>query len=312
MTACSEVLEVEDVAKEDYSKNELEQEQILQDKDDLEELEQEEVEVFEPEEDVIINLKDLTSEEIIELKQRFLTVGTYLTFDEELDSETMLAISGIKSEEDEELDEYEIKSSIFEAFLAETDENFANLDDGYMMIVNKKLSLRYDYEPANLRVVNVFASRETFLEDETALATEAMFKKATEDGVELILASGYRDFYLQDDLFRRKVANVGFEDANLVVAIPGESGHQTGYVIDITSKSMNWSLLESFENTKEFAWLMENCADFGFIMRYPKDKVDVTEYSYEPWHYRYIADAEIANLIMSEGITLEEYYELYK
>lgn len=314
LTGCSQVaklknvVETQNIVDEEQSNPQVPQD-YPQDDDELSTEEQEIVEEVEPV--TIINLSELDDDTIIELKQRFLTIDTYLSLDEVIDDAALEAFGEIKIEYDDELEQYEIKSSTLDAFIEETDQYFANTDDGYLMVTNKTLSLRYDYEPENLRVVTALSNRETYLEDQTATAVEAMFDKALEDGIQLIVASGYRDFYYQDGLFSRKVANVGLEDANKVVAMPGESEHQTGYVLDITSVSANWSLEESFENTEEFAWLQENCADFGFILRYMKDKVDITGYSYEPWHYRYIGDVEIANFIMDNGITLEEYHEFY-
>ena len=93
------------------------------------------------------------------------------------------------------------------------------------------------------------------------------------------------------------------------VAPPGTSEHLTGLAVDLISPdwyNTHSSLTSDFENTKQFAWLYAHCAEYGFILRYPKDKVAITGYSYEPWHYRYVG-VEAAKEIMSKKICLEEY-----
>ena len=95
--------------------------------------------------------------------------------------------------------------------------------------------------------------------------------------------------------------------AATVVKRPGQSEHNTGLAVDVGG-SGNYSLSQDFENTASFKWLYENCADYGFILRFPKGKEDVTGVIYEPWHYRYVGK-KVAKEIMSKGICLEEYLE---
>jgi D-alanyl-D-alanine carboxypeptidase len=90
------------------------------------------------------------------------------------------------------------------------------------------------------------------------------------------------------------------------VARPGTSEHQTGLTMDITAKSVGLELVESFENTAEGKWLASNAHNYGFILRYPKGKTNITGYAFEPWHYRYVG-VDIATDIFNRGITLEEY-----
>ena len=82
----------------------------------------------------------------------------------------------------------------------------------------------------------------------------------------------------------------------------GHSEHQTGLALDINTASTQ----AHFENTRAYAWLQTHCAQYGFLLRYPKGKEAVTGYRFEPWHYRYVG-AEIAGACMSQGITYEEY-----
>lgn len=128
--------------------------------------------------------------------------------------------------------------------------------------------------------------------------------------------SCYRSVALQKSLYDRQVqkqlAN-GYarakaeEIAATIVKRPGQSEHNTGLAADLGG-SGDYSLNQSFENTKAFRWLMENCADYGFILRFPKNKEAITGVIYEPWHYRYVGK-EAAREIMDGGLCLEEYLE---
>ena len=264
-----------------------------------------------PEAITILNLEDFNENEILDLKHRFLTYDVYLDMTGTLDEQTVSVVSELKIKLNDDSLGSELKSTTLDAFVEATDNKFANVSHEYLMLTNKNLSLWHDYAPKSITKVNVTANKETYLDENAAKATEAMFEKAKADGIKLVLISGYRDFFYQEGLFQRKVNQIGFVEANKIVAQPGESEHQTGFVIDISCDSIGWKLQDNFDATKEYAWLKENAPDFGFILRYPKHKVDVTDYSYEPWHYRYIGDAEIANFIMDNDLTLEEYHEQY-
>ncbi len=95
-----------------------------------------------------------------------------------------------------------------------------------------------------------------------------------------------------------------------MVKRPGYSEHNTGLAVDLGG-SGNFKLEQDFENTAAFAWLIENCADYGFILRFPKGKEAITGVIYEPWHYRYVGK-EAAKEIMSSNLCLEEYLEKYQ
>ena len=129
------------------------------------------------------------------------------------------------------------------------------------------------------------------------------------------VVSLYRTHQTQVNLFEAQVervlakGNYTREEAEAIAATdtarPGTSEHQIGLAADILGSGYA-SLEESFENTEAFRWLYENCAEYGFILRYPKDKTKITGVMYEPWHYRYVG-VEHARIIMQRGITLEEY-----
>ncbi len=185
--------------------------------------------------------------------------------------------------------------------------------DWRLVIANKKYPLPKSY------VVNtVYLAGGYRIDSRVADAYKSMILAAKNDGIVLNLISGFRTYAGQTSLYNNKVnqyINQGYskekanEFAAQYVAPPGTSEHLTGLAVDLISTdwySKNQYLTADFEKTKEFQWLYAHCAEFGFILRYPKDKVDVTGYSYEPWHYRYVG-VEAAKEIMSKKICLEEY-----
>ena len=133
---------------------------------------------------------------------------------------------------------------------------------------------------------------------------------AREQGLSVYLSSTYRDYATQTYLYNRKVSQYGEEIAKTIVAPPGTSEHQLGLAADITDKYYEFKD-ESLENTELFQWMSANCAQYGFIVRYPKDKEDVTGIMYEPWHFRYVG-VEAAEYIMENGLCLEEFVALYE
>ena len=129
--------------------------------------------------------------------------------------------------------------------------------------------------------------------------------------------SGYRSAETQDYLYWRKVQQYrdqGYSEydaqsvGGTVVKRPGYSEHNCGLAIDLGG-SGNFALETDFEETEAFAWLIEHCADYGFILRFPEGKEDITGVIYEPWHYRYVG-TEAAKYIMENDLCLEEYLEL--
>jgi len=135
------------------------------------------------------------------------------------------------------------------------------------------------------------------------------------ENVRIIALSAYRDYEYQKELFDDKVQRLqqekGYsvskarEEAATVVAVPGTSEHQLGLALDLVD-ARHVKLDESQENTDAYKWLSKHCAEYGFIVRYPNGKTDITGIIYEPWHFRYVG-VEAATYIMENGITLEEY-----
>lgn len=114
------------------------------------------------------------------------------------------------------------------------------------------------------------------------------------------IISAYRSYYSQEIIFKGWCDLYGFEYASTISSQAGHSEHQTGLTMDLDS------LDESYANTPEGKWLAENCWKYGFIIRYPKGKEDITGYAYEPWHVRYLGKST-ANLVYHSGLTLEEF-----
>src|SRR5699024_10169903 len=118
--------------------------------------------------------------------------------------------------------------------------------------------------------------------------------------------SGYRSYERQDAIFASNAEKHGEDHANTYSARPGESEHQTGLVMDVTSRAIGFSLEIEFENTAEGQWVQENAHDYGFIIRYPDGKDSITQYQYEPWHLRYVG-VSAATAIKNDDTTLEQY-----
>lgn len=180
-----------------------------------------------------------------------------------------------------------------------------------LALVNKSYALPSSYEPNDLVVPDV---RFPFIEDDpkkqlreqAARALEDMFAQAENDGIILYAQSGYRSYDRQEAIFASNVAEHGEDHANTFSARAGESEHQTGLVMDITSESVQFGLVIDFGDTEEGKWVAEHAAKFGFIIRYPEGKEDITKYQYEPWHLRFVGE-KAATEIMEQEMTLEEY-----
>ena len=140
-----------------------------------------------------------------------------------------------------------------------------------------------------------------------AVAFEAMVAAALQDGYELQLTSGYRSFDDQHEMYERFVRDFGTQVAAERVALPGTSEHQTGLAVDVGEVDLSND--EEFGDTASSAWVRDNAHRFGFILRYPPDKADITGYANEPWHLRYVG-ADLATQLHASGLTMEEHFGL--
>lgn len=189
--------------------------------------------------------------------------------------------------------------------------NFSLKDDYNLILVNKNHNLSKDFVPEELTYISIPRNKEMSLTKSANDALNEMYESALKDNIHLYAVSAYRTYDYQNSLYNNSVKNRGVEYTNKYILKGGQSEHQTGLAIDITSKSNDYLLTENFINTPEYKWLKENCYKFGFILRYPKESHSITEINFEPWHYRYIGDTEKAKYIMENNICLEEYLEKF-
>lgn len=183
--------------------------------------------------------------------------------------------------------------------------------DSIHVLVNKEHSLPHDYEPNDLVVPDVRFPFTEFdakkqLRKEAAEALEALFQAAEEEGHYLFAISGFRSYERQEVIFASNVERHGEEHANTYSARAGESEHQTGLVMDISSEAVGLDLVTDFGDTPEGKWVAEHAHEFGFIIRYPEGKESITKYQYEPWHLRYLG-IDVATDVYEAGVTYEEY-----
>ena len=174
-----------------------------------------------------------------------------------------------------------------------------------LILVNKYNYLTEDYIPNNLEAIDASYARSGMqLVSEAKDAFETLSKAAKEDGMNIIAMSSYRSYDYQVTLYNNYVETDGKEAADTYSARAGYSEHQTGLAVDVYNLDLPYT---SFKETEEFNWMQENAYKYGFILRFPEDKVNITGYQYESWHYRYVG-TEAAKYIKENNLTLEEYY----
>ena len=130
-----------------------------------------------------------------------------------------------------------------------------------------------------------------------------MADDAKKDGYTIIAVSAFRNYEYQSRIYSSYLKDLGKFRADIASARAGHSEHQTGLAVDVSDITLDY---DNFENTKEFKWMMDNSHKYGFIMRYPKAKYNITGFKYEPWHYRFVG-INTATYIKEKNITLEEY-----
>ncbi|QAT49500.1 D-alanyl-D-alanine carboxypeptidase family protein [Caproiciproducens sp. NJN-50] len=189
------------------------------------------------------------------------------------------------------------KVSSAAAGTAVTDEN--------LLLVNYDHKLPDGYQPDLISVYGVQINRRA------AAAYEKMNAAAASAGVSLWISSAYRSSEKQEELFQEEIdgysksySSVGEAEAyaEKSVARPGYSEHATGLAMDLNG------VRDDFDTTPAFQWLSEHAQDYGFVLRYPKDKQEITKIKYEPWHYRYVG-VENAQVMKKKNLCLEEYLD---
>lgn len=190
-------------------------------------------------------------------------------------------------------------------------------EDNWMLtLVNKYYTVGDDYVPESLVKLtgsDGASAGNGKMDARAAEFFEAMYAQCKEDiGIDLNTVSAYRSYDYQQGLFDKQVerekdrgltGEAAERKAATVVARPGTSDHNLGLGVDIGR------ITEDFENSKGYKWLNEHAHEYGFVLRYPKDKEDITHVIYEPWHWRFVG-VENAKKMKEQGLTLEEYLGL--
>ncbi|KGP90012.1 peptidase M15 [Pontibacillus chungwhensis BH030062] len=182
------------------------------------------------------------------------------------------------------------------------------------VVVNKQRKLPDGYTPPDLTVPQVPFYFDEFhqkkqMREVAASALEELFEGADQAGIDLVAASGYRAYERQEAIFASNVEKHGEEHARQFSAVPGHSEHQTGLAMDVTVAKLSFQLSQDLGDMKEGEWLAENAHNYGFVIRYPEGKTDITGYEYEPWHLRYVGK-DVATKVYNQDATLEEFYNL--
>ena len=189
-----------------------------------------------------------------------------------------------------------------------------NYQSGMAQLVNRTYPIPYaaTNSISDLTSVKYPASgRDVKMRKEAAQALDRMIAdyRSANPSSKLYAQSGYRSYSYQTTLYQNQVARKGnnIYAAGVVSAIPGTSEHELGLAVDLT---YDGTLLQSFGSSRQGKWLAAHCGEYGFILRYPADKQMVTGIIYEPWHFRYVGKAVVAEMKAMGVTTLEEYYGL--
>lgn len=210
-----------------------------------------------------------------------------------------IASENLNENTSKELDEIEEKNDIKDI----------NLDDWKLILVNKQNPVPEDYD-LNLSNINGSMQVDSRIVD----SVYDMLEAAQKDGVDLMICSAYRSYDRQTVLFNNKMNKLmnkgmsymeAYAVGSMSVTVPGTSEHQLGLALDILTGSYT-AMDDGFGDTKAGKWLNENAPDYGFILRYPSGKEEITGIIYEPWHFRYVG-VEYSRDITESGLCLEEY-----
>ncbi len=219
------------------------------------------------------------------------------------------------------VDKYDEYSYTFSADLSSYEQYMNPHNDDYLFLVNVDNKLQENYIPDDL--TDVIYTRDDGRNTQqmrlyAEKALEALFIEAQAQGMTYVnpksgyglsVMSAYRSYAYQKQLFDQRVASTGSEEAaSKIVQYPGASEHQSGLCCDMHNLS---SADESYESDASAKWLAENSYKFGFILRYPKDKTEITGISFEPWHFRFVGRYH-ASKMYELGMCLEEYMEYIK
>lgn len=188
------------------------------------------------------------------------------------------------------------------------------------ILVNKDHPLTREYTPKDLIITDdnslnyhnfIDPFHKPSIREEVYFHFKELQKNALKDGLFILIDSGYRSYDYQQMIWDFNVKEKGLEHTKKYVALPGTSEHQTGLAMDIGAYINKKYSTDIDENTDEYKWMIENAHKYGFILRYPEGKEDITGINFEPWHFRYVGYF-LANTLHEKGITLEEHHKSKK
>ncbi len=173
-----------------------------------------------------------------------------------------------------------------------------------LVLVNKYNKLNDDYKPSDLERINTnYSVRNLYLRKEAKEAFEALCRDASSLGLSIRAISSYRTFDYQKGLYDNYVSVNGIEEADTYSARPGFSEHETGLATDVMGSNGNYT---KFDETNEYTWVINNAHNYGFVIRYPENKEEITKYKFESWHLRYVGK-DAATYMHENNLCLEEY-----
>lgn len=174
------------------------------------------------------------------------------------------------------------------------------------MLINKYNGVSENFEPDHLtKIPKEYCKSEIedqYLSEEALTAFEEMVEAAKAEGYSILANSAYRSYQDQEEVYQTYYDLYGENYVKKYAARPGYSEHQTGLSLDVASANSN-----IFEESKEFTWMIENAYKYGFVLRFPKGKENITGFQYEAWHYRYVGK-DIAKYMYENDLTFDEYY----
>lgn len=178
--------------------------------------------------------------------------------------------------------------------------------------VSQTRPLPSDFVPSSLATPHLPSTGSIIeIQEEAGKKAQEMLAQAKREGYELFVSAGYRSYKNQEELYNNRVSLVGEAKAKLTVEAPGCSEHQLGLAIDITDDPSGSVQTSDFEQKDSAKWLFEHAHEYGYILRYPKEKETITGLSYQPWHFRYIGVEEATKMYETDkNITFEEYYQI--
>lgn len=176
------------------------------------------------------------------------------------------------------------------------------------VLANKYNKLDEEFEPKNIVQISESCTKgnsQQYLSKVAKEAFEEMCAAALEEDMHILANSAYRSYSDQQNIYDTYLNLYGQNYVDNYVAVPGYSEHQTGLALDVAAKGYN-----TFKTSPEYTWMLENSYKYGFILRYPESKQEITGYKYEAWHFRYVG-IDAAKYIKENNITYEEYYIMF-